>query len=864
MYLLKYAFSVVLLSVSACGTAVSLDGQSIVSAFLESRQRSRYSSSTVSSETAAGWVDKSKVEAVELSRFITGYRSRLDTLVDVTPYTPMFKSAYGKPVKFLDFYGFISTYVSNNTMSNMAYMNNVTKQCSPITHSDGNGWDLNVDLVFTPRKKAKHAHPRKVVTVFSGGVFDNVRLGAVTVHDARFDGHTLFGPEVEDGNAKSSEEAKKFEDDIRTANNATIFRCDGGIAAIFRDTKLHHGARSLAEARGDSEALKRIERDVFKGALETQDVKTLRQGKSPHEVFVSFDPFKAKLSPGLPIFYNDVLTDGYLAQDHVWWNLSAPFEQMGEVVSVDNDTAVVHLSSPCLPNAASNWEPRIKVARSREDFEKAQQFMKEAKELAKTGGARTTNTKSGIEGLGLVENIIGHVDYAEPWLIDKDGPRYPVVFEKKQAIDKRKEEFVGKQDKATRMQAGSLQKVCVITQHAHGRLVDQEFRLPKIGHGERVIAHFVSTGHGWESTEEGCGEYCKTKYHLAFDGGKPSDFMQWRDDCKDNPTGNSQYGTWWESRNGWCPGAVSPGVYIDITDSLNLQRPNTGVHRVTLDISVMSSRNNKYEPFTNLQGWLKRDGAQLNMDLKVFIYPAEVVQQMQQPGRRTCSGAHSTLKRSRVDRTYVNGATWPVGTPHNNESLDEPSHKSENNLLRRSSRKHDMLSVDDPESESNADVGECAIDFEAMFPWYTYHAQEEPLASGATWVNIMSHRLVQNGAQFQRARIDTSKFPKHWGQVGLRVHVGKPAGLDTDHWDRIASVGILLPNAGKPVVPPAKQYTPMPTEPPKPRQASTTWSFMMEHVSVQSIAVLGSMVFTLLVVIWSSSCTSRTKDNRSI
>merc|ERR1712205_50431 len=112
----------------------------------------------------------------------------------------------------------------------------------------------------------------------------------------------------------------------------------------------------------------------------------------------------------------------------------------------------------------------------------------------------------------------------------------------------------------------------------------------------------MSTGHGWESTEEGCGEFCKMKYHLGFDHGKSFEFMQWRDDCKNNPTGNSQYGTWWEPRNGWCPGSVSSGVYIDVTDSLNLEKANTGGHRVTLDVSVLSSRSDKYETFTNLKG----------------------------------------------------------------------------------------------------------------------------------------------------------------------------------------------------------------------------------------------------------------------
>merc|ERR1719181_1442951 len=34
---------------------------------------------------------------------------------------------------------------------------------------------------------------------------------------------------------------------------------------------------------------------------------------------------------------------------------------------------------------------------------------------------------------------------------------------------------------------------------------------------ERMIAHFVSSGHGWEHTNKQCGEFCKVFYRLTAD-----------------------------------------------------------------------------------------------------------------------------------------------------------------------------------------------------------------------------------------------------------------------------------------------------------------------------------------------------------
>ena len=56
----------------------------------------------------------------------------------------------------------------------------------------------------------------------------------------------------------------------------------------------------------------------------------------------------------------------------------------------------------------------------------------------------------------------------------------------------------------------------------------------------------------------------------------------WRADCDQNPV-TAQLGTWTYPRNGWCPGAISVGHRIDITDQVN-----PGLNTVDFDILMAS------------------------------------------------------------------------------------------------------------------------------------------------------------------------------------------------------------------------------------------------------------------------------------
>jgi len=792
--------------------SASLSVSSMHEVFMQQQMRSEmYVSGTAASKQTASFADDqwSKLldqsqEAVELLRFITGYKSGLDTFVDVTTMTPMLQNAQG-----LELYGFIGTLVNNYSATTQAYINNETEQCSQTSHSEGNGWSLSVDLGFTPPKRKDKIHPRKIVPLLSNAMFADARFGRVAVHEAVYDGHTV-NPQA--GNTQ-------FEKDVSTAQNATVFRCDGGAEEFLRNLQLAAEAQKLVLKKSD-------ETQVFQAALKTVEVKpttTSSMYVHPGQLAVTFNPKGVQLTPGLPVYFSDAVTDGWVRAEQVWMNVSAPFEPMGSVVSVKNDTAVLSFSTGCVPSAANSWEPRMQVPVSQAAIDSAKQFVSDAKDLAqqkhhqikKASGHKGQHLDKAVNGEVIVgtlvlDEFVGHIDLKSKSLWEtKDGQQ---KFHAQLSKPKRSEGAIS-----------HIGKVCVVTEQAHGRFVDKFFDLPKVEEGERVVAHFTATGHGWASTEEQCGEFCKMKYNISFDGDRPAEFMQWRDDCDNNPTGNSQYGTWWESRNGWCPGSVSAGVYFDITDSLKKDSTN---HRLTIDLSVLNKDSGSYQPYTNLKGWLKHDESVLNTDMKVFIYPKAAVQAARQWHGKSCSKAHAALQTGSLQPL---GGFWPRGEGPRKPEQEELPTQEESVKERRSLRdgiRDGMVSMDAETPPA------CSIDFEATAPWHLFHEDRWGReGEEMTWVSVFHKRLIQGNTQVQAVHLNRTSLPKTWGQVGLRLRLQRPdgPGLDFDHWDRIGSIGLVVDR---------------PLPPPVPRQVqqketySMSWGFSMLIMTTVLVAML--------------------------
>ena len=128
-----------------------------------------------------------------------------------------------------------------------------------------------------------------------------------------------------------------------------------------------------------------------------------------------------------------------------------------------------------------------------------------------------------------------------------------------------------------------------VGQSGEGETVDDQiepvsFTIPE--DATRVVAHLTTTGHSFGNTYN-CAEFCEMRHDMLFNGDVFST-NPWRGDCDVNPV-SPQYGTWEYGRNGWCPGAVSVGDKIDVTDSVNIGGENT------FDFDILLANGSVYQ-----------------------------------------------------------------------------------------------------------------------------------------------------------------------------------------------------------------------------------------------------------------------------
>eukprot|EP00928_Gymnodinium_smaydae_P069710 TRINITY_DN5336_c0_g5_i1.p1 TRINITY_DN5336_c0_g5~~TRINITY_DN5336_c0_g5_i1.p1 ORF type:complete len:1048 (+),score=146.47 TRINITY_DN5336_c0_g5_i1:56-3199(+) len=333
------------------------------------------------------------------------------------------------------------------------------------------------------------------------------------------------------------------------------------------------------------------------------------------------------------------------------------------------------------------------------------------------------------------------------------------------------------------------QRMCAVAQQRSGNVLKRNFNL-NFRDGDRVLAHLSVTGHGWESTTEQCGEYCHAVYHLRLNGKKAANVNQFRDDCKDNPIGDGlQQGTWWESRNGWCPGTVNPGLFVDVTDFLT---PGDNVAEVHL--SVWSALNNRYEPFTNHAGFALHDTAKLAVGLNLFAYDAAAVSSIRgQPSALTA--AEVALRKGvsdpkqlqvplQVTQAY---ALFQKGIPDDMNARP----------LSQTPDQKTTASTGDEKGNPSASWGGALRNLEANAPWYLWNSSRDgdpatKAGNDVVVVKAFSDRLVQAEDRTIQVGIPANQFPSDWRRIALHLRVKKPAEVEVDHWDRVASVGLLL------------------------------------------------------------------------
>mmetsp|Transcript_15379 Transcript_15379/g.46088 ORF Transcript_15379/g.46088 Transcript_15379/m.46088 type:complete len:136 (+) Transcript_15379:2-409(+) len=98
---------------------------------------------------------------------------------------------------------------------------------------------------------------------------------------------------------------------------------------------------------------------------------------------------------------------------------------------------------------------------------------------------------------------------------------------------------------------------------------------------------------------------------------------------------------------------------------------------------------------------------------------------------------------------------------------------------------------------TGAAAGGGGFDFEARAPWYLYNRSVEGFPgvdTGAVVLPVFSGALVQGASRTVRANLSAQRLASlDWGQAALYLRLTKPPGkLEYDHWDRVASLGLLV------------------------------------------------------------------------
>jgi len=797
---------------------------------------------------------------VELLRYVTAYRTGIEALVDMTPYTPLLQAAVA--ADNLTLYNFIDTYVGNHTESDVLYLNNVTNQCFLDKTSQGNGWSVFASLVFWPTNKdyvPQNTLPRESVTLGSGYYGGNYPIGKVGLHTANVS---------EQGTAVLLDKPVDFSS-VKVAAVYDLEQHDAGMAAL-----MGHIARQteMFTRAGNTEAMEMLMEDAFETLL-WQGLAQVHVTDSFNEtrtVYGTYNGSQLHWERMMPVYMTDTFSD-YEVGNGWWLNMSLPMKPVGHIAYVDGENVTISLKYDCIPgsvNSSLHGLPHLLIPESPKVLPRIHAMLESAKAI----GVKAATSE-------------GHISAAShdgaPMLLVDEGPddgttpeeEYLKMLRIGNITDAGPDRnataalvapnMIGQIDLLGALGGDSVEntwqrlmlkspilasrnftdgdKVLVLTQERHGHLLTKKFELPNLLFGDRVILQLAVTGHGWASTTEQCGEYCHAVYRLHLNDKIAANVTQFRDDCKDNPiNGSVQYGTWDESRNGWCPGTVVPGLFIDVTDHIK-----KGNNTLAIDLLVWSNATLKYEPYTDYAGFVFRDQAELDVGLTNFIYDEKAVQAIRKQThsftpaeaaiRDGCSaperlrppsfvlepsegqvllqvGSKATIKRPtspsvrpRVDMRRVVGdpATFmgkhfqrsmlPLDRLPASELQDKPRRMARAEV-RPEGHGYTAVSVQPHNhhavSHSNGHRHGHRFDFLRRAPWYLFNQTLEGKRL-ATYVPIWDGNLQQGDKRDIQVHIDKTSIPDEWSQVALHFQLSKPPGdLEYDHWDRIGSLGL--------------------------------------------------------------------------
>lgn len=720
---------------------------------------------------------------VELLRFVTAYRAEMDMFVDITPFSNYLTS------NSTTFYGIID--VGGASKNPVTYQIDVSSdgKCS-LEKFDGagNGWALGVELYFWD-DETNGAVPSQTVMIapgYTGSPEHKIYFGKIEAHEGT----------VEQGQIKFDKKVDLAGHD--QADGPPVYDCEGkspsdiqqaAFLGLIERPEFMPGSMGGGSNRTDSFALRsEIEfdysRQIIKTTIESVESRIVTL-KLPANVpvpqsLIDYLSDGAEAGGRWPVFYDNELRSKFRFGSKKAGEVTKilPTTQ-GQPAQIKVElTADDHCITPVWPTKKDGL--LVIPAYSKTPWKDAESQI--------ASHVKSTTMKGSEDA--CTDQLLFHKDGSE-WQI-----KGRVLLNGKTESD----QAVG-----AAMENGK--KVCVLQQACQGNILSQKFDV-SLKPGQVALLHLVTTAHGWFHTTKQCGEFCKTKYSIKLNGKalEAASVTPWRE-CGSNPI-SEQYGTWSIPRNGWCPGSVQTGIFIDVTGSL-VKNEN----QVDLEMLVMS-KDGRYERFTDYAGFALQDDMRSFMfaTLNLFVYDEQTVARVRQqpigytaaevalrtgtsdgPNEPTEIKALAQPPPSRNSQTREFMKPWTGDATIVGKTIVREVYHEEHHEVRTIEVHHTTAGSALLQGAQNGRSVNTNFEAGRARMWHLYN---DTTIKGALPVPLIVYDVKTNVLQmekdFLRKPQELSPDNKVWTRVALRLRLKAPTDGMIGHWDMIGAVGVVL------------------------------------------------------------------------
>lgn len=834
-----------------------------------------------SRHTSWDFPEDEAADAVEMLRFVTPFKQNLEAFVDVTPYSPLLRAA-ADTYNQLTVYSFIDTWVGNNSKVTVYDINPEQQTCTQ--HEDmrpsvfGNGWELYADLVFFTKPETVDTRPRASLTL-GAGTFSMYHVGGIETHEGEMTHLQKVKP------------TKPFS--LTGVQEIEVYDCPRGTRDLKGDVNLLSLAKRAIELglSHQTDELKRLAHDFRVSRVEERcvQVEVVEQQESALAHAGQRAPTDEERTIKARVFdldqknvHLEVDMPVYLPADRMEMEGDATHKSVGKLKTVNKDGTVdISLTVPCALATAT----RLLVPKNN-------QVVKEAAKLAEQimnighgdhavvsmiQGIDQANRSRGPPGLqpeeieGLAVELHAQELAADKitWMPEmiaarKNGskvvPMIPIGRIDLSNLPELPEELrlqaaaplENTTENTKLVQLGSHEshetpprRVCLVSRQVSGPFLERSFSPPEVKVGEVALMQLSITGHGWDGSTQECGEFCEMHYTISFGGKVFKTLTFWRNDCSSNPD-SDQYGTWQFPRNGWCPGSVEPGIYVDMTEALKEAGPGDMKFGISVKVKSSTGEFTDYTDFAQIMG---HDPAFLFIGLTIFIYDAEAVIAVRAQ-THAYSDAELAIRQGSSDPSKI---IEEHGQPQQQEPQTHarqggtagaadgsdggkvffqgnqwyPLKQEVRSLLEEAAKETRVAPSPAPEAAEST-VSTSSVT-EAWIVQHTESAGDTSVSTSDSWTKeatVSSIATTQNGGgggssdrgddrpivivpllgakgllfqgtaegRLHRTPVEKKALPADWMQVGLHLRLGRPHGdLRRDHYDRVASIGLVLP-----------------------------------------------------------------------